>query len=100
MTLLDKLHKDWIKKRPGYRAAYDGLEEEFAIVSAMIEARERAGLTQAQVAKRMKTTQTVVARLEGGRTRPSTRTLERFAHATGAKLRIVFEQNKSHRALG
>jgi ribosome-binding protein aMBF1 (putative translation factor) len=95
---LDDLHKEWLKKRPGYKAAYDALEEEFAIISALIEARERAGLTQAQVAKRMKTTQTVVARLESGRTRPSTRTLERFAKATGSKLRIILEPDAGSHA--
>ncbi|MEJ0062621.1 MAG: helix-turn-helix transcriptional regulator [Alphaproteobacteria bacterium] len=88
---LDDLHKEWLKKRRGYKAAYDALEEEFSIISALIQARERAGLTQEQVAKRMKTTQTVVARLESGRTRPSTRTLERFAEATESRLRIILE---------
>jgi transcriptional regulator with XRE-family HTH domain len=88
---LDELHKGWLK-RPGYKKAYEALEEEFSIASAMIEARTRAGLTQEQVARRMKTTQTVIARLESGRTRPSTRTLQRFAKATGMHLRITFER--------
>ena len=39
----------------------------------------------------MGTTQAVVARLESGRVKLSTRTLERFAKATGTKLRILFE---------
>jgi transcriptional regulator with XRE-family HTH domain len=55
------------------------------------EARSRAGLTQEQVAQRMKTTQAVVARLEGGGTKPSTRTLETYAAATGSRLKIIFE---------
>jgi transcriptional regulator with XRE-family HTH domain len=42
----------------------------------------------------MGTTQTVIARLESGRTMPSTRTLERFAKATGMRLRISFEPAK------
>ena len=88
------LHKQWMKN-PKYRAEYDALEEEFALIGAMMDARARAGLTQAQVAKRMKTTQTVVARLESGRVKPSTRTLERFAHATGHKLIIGFEKAKA-----
>jgi transcriptional regulator with XRE-family HTH domain len=57
----------------------------------LIEARAQAGLTQEQLAERMKTTQAVIARLESGRVKPSTRTLERFAAATGMKLRISFE---------
>jgi ribosome-binding protein aMBF1 (putative translation factor) len=39
----------------------------------------------------MNTTQAVIARLESGRIKPSTRTLERLARATGMKLRISFE---------
>jgi ribosome-binding protein aMBF1 (putative translation factor) len=39
----------------------------------------------------MHTTQAVIARLEGGRAKPSTRTLERLAAATGMRLRISFE---------
>jgi transcriptional regulator with XRE-family HTH domain len=48
-------------------------------------------LTQEQVAERMHTTRTVIARLESGRGKPSTRTLERFAEATGSRLRIILE---------
>ncbi|MGZ8407473.1 MAG: helix-turn-helix domain-containing protein [Caulobacteraceae bacterium] len=59
------------------------------------EARSQAGLTQAEVAERMNTTQTVIARLESGRGKPSTRTLERFAKATGARLKISFEPRRA-----
>ena len=88
---IDKLHEGWLK-RPGYKAAYDALETEFNIASALIEARGKAGLTQEQLAERMHTTQTVIARLESGRAKPSTRTLERFAAATGTRLKITFEK--------
>lgn len=90
MTRLDDLHKKWMQD-PEYRKEYDALEEEFALASALIGARARAGLTQAEVAQRMGTTQAVVARLEGGRSKPSTRTLERFAQATGTTLKVSFE---------
>jgi ribosome-binding protein aMBF1 (putative translation factor) len=89
-TRVDYLHKDWIKD-PKYRREYQAIEEEFSLTAAMIEARSRAGMTQEQLARRMKTTQAVVARLEGGGSRPSTRTLERYAKATGNRLRITFE---------
>ena len=78
-------------KDPKYRREYRALEEEFSITAAMIEARSRAGLTQQQVARRMKTTQAVIARLEGGGSKPSTRTLERYAKATGSRLKISFQ---------
>jgi len=88
--LADDLHKKWMKDAK-YRREYAALEEEFSLVSALIEARTRAGLTQEQVARRMKTTQAVIARLESGGSKPSTRTLERYAEATGSRLRITFE---------
>lgn len=87
---VDDLHKRWMKDAK-YRREYEALEEEFSIAAAMIEARSRAGMTQQQVARRMKTTQAVVARLESGGSKPSTRTLERYARATGSRLRIRFE---------
>ena len=85
---------EW-RKDPAYVAEYDTLEEEFALAEAFIRARAWADLTQEQVAERMGTTQAVVARLESGRVKPSTRTLERFAKATGTRLRIAFELKKA-----
>jgi ribosome-binding protein aMBF1 (putative translation factor) len=85
------LAREWLQD-PEFRAEYDALEDEFALATALIEARARAALTQAQVAERMGTTQAVIARLESGRAKPSTRTLERFARATGMRLRIHFEE--------
>lgn len=87
---VDDLHKKWMKNT-AYQREYKALEEEFSLVASLIEARTRAGLTQEQVAKRMNTTQAVVARLESGGSKPSTRTLERYAKATGSRLKITFE---------
>ena len=78
------------RKRPGYAEAYDALGEEFSLVTALIRARTNSGLTQAELAKRMNTTQAVIARLEAGGRRPSARTLERLAKATGHRLEITF----------
>jgi ribosome-binding protein aMBF1 (putative translation factor) len=91
MTRIDELHKKWLKERPGYAKAVADLEEEFQLARQLIGARARAGLTQGQLAARMKTTRTVISRLESGRMKPSTRTLERYARATGHKLKITFE---------
>ena len=90
MSKVKDLHRKWSRDTT-YRAAYDELGPEFELARALIEARVGAGLTQAQLAERMKTTQSVVARLEGGRVHPSTRTLERIAQATGTRLKISFE---------
>jgi ribosome-binding protein aMBF1 (putative translation factor) len=78
------------REDPEFVAAYDALEEEFALAAALIRARAEANMTQEQVAQAMGTTQAAVARLESGRTMPSTRSLKRFAEATGTKLRISF----------
>jgi len=90
MTKLKDL-KARLLKDPEVRKEYDALEEEFALIAAVAKARARAGLSQAELAKRMKTTQSAIARLESGRGKPSTRTLTRFAKATGHKLKISFE---------
>ncbi len=87
MTKVRDLHKKW-SKDPKYKKAYKDLEDEFAVAQAIIEARTRVGLTQAQLAKRMKTTQSVIARLESGKGRPSTTTLQNLARATGSRLEI------------
>lgn len=97
MIKISTLHKKWMKD-PEYRKEYDALEEEFALIEAVAKARLRSGLTQAQLAKRMKTTQSTVARLESGRGKPSTRTLARFAKATGHRLKISFEPVKKPEA--
>ncbi len=98
MARVADLHKRWMKE-PKYRKAFEALEEEYVLASVVIDARNRAGLTQKALAERMGTTQPVVARLESGRVRPSLRTLERLARATRSRLRIRFEpqrKNKLH----
>jgi ribosome-binding protein aMBF1 (putative translation factor) len=97
MTKIRDLHKKWMKD-PEYRKEYDALEEEFALMAEVAKARARAGLSQAELAKRMKTTQSTIARLESGRGLPSTRTRGRFATATGHRLKISFEPVRSGRA--
>lgn len=85
---------EWMKD-PEFRAACKELDEKHGVGDAMAAARLGAGMTQAEVAGRMGTTQTVVARLEGGGTSPSIRTLKRFAEATGKRLRVWFEDGKA-----
>ena len=99
MTKIAELHRKWLKD-PNYRREYDKLEEEFALASAIIEARSRAGLTQEELAARMETSQSAIARLESGRTIPSGSTLKRFARATGTRLRITFEPARPRKRAG
>ena len=65
MARITDLHKKWMKE-PKYRKAYEALDEEFGLASAVIEARNRAGLTQQELARKMGTAQPVVARLKCG----------------------------------
>lgn len=94
MTKIKDLHKKWLCD-DAYRREYDALEEEFALASVMIEARSKAGLTQEQLAEKMETSQSAIARMESGRSIPSGSTLKRFARATGTRLRITFEPAKA-----
>lgn len=90
MTDLAKL-KTRLLTNPEVRAEYDAQAPEFDIAHELIAARTRAGLTQAELAERMHTTQSTIARLESGRTMPSMRTLARYAEATGSRAVVRLE---------
>jgi len=89
MIPFNEVSDKWFE-RESFRKAYDLLEEEYALVHAMIEARIKAGLSQKEVSLRMKTTQPAIARMESGRQLPSIASLLKFAKATGTKLKIEF----------
>jgi len=77
-------------KDPEFRAEYEALEPEFAIVQAMIDARKNSGLTQKQLAKRTGIAQGDISKLESGSGNPSLKTLQRLAAAMDMKLRLEF----------
>ena len=85
-----RLRNRWMKE-PGFKAGYDALESEFVLASMLIEARTKAHLSQAEVAERMGTSQSTIARLESGAAKPTLSTLERFAEATGTRVRVSLE---------
>jgi len=78
------------KQRPGFTAAWDALEEEYAALDALLSARKTAGLTQEELADRMGTTKSAISRLESSlrneKHSPSFATLKKYAHACGKKL--------------
>ena len=82
--------------RPGVRREYEELKEEFELLDEILKARTEAGLTQAELAERIGTTQSAVARMETaiGKHSPSIATLKRYASALGYRLqlRLVKEQ--------
>ena len=84
--LLDKLPA--LMKDPEFATAWQEAEEEFFIAREVIRARTAAGLSQQELAERLHTTQSVIARLESGAHAPSVSTLKRVAEATHSKLRI------------
>ena len=75
-------------KDPAFKKEYDALEEEYALAGKLVDARVKAKLTQEQVARRMGTSQSAVARMESGRKMPSTTSLQKYAAAVGHRVRI------------
>jgi transcriptional regulator with XRE-family HTH domain len=87
--------------RPDVRKAYDDVADEFAFLNEVLKARAEAGLTQAEVAARIGTTQSAIARLESAELRhsPSIATLQKYANALGYKVEIrLVKQNQRRRA--
>lgn len=88
-------------EREDVKAEYDSLEEEFSFLDEFLEARSSAGMSQAEVAEKMGTTQSAVARLESGRGKhsPSLSTLRKYAHALGYRidLKLIKEEDKPKR---
>ncbi len=72
------------------KAEYEKLSDEFALLDEFLKARAAQGLTQAQVAQKIGTTQSAVARMESvsGKHSPSLATLSRYAEALGCKLEV------------
>jgi len=88
MTIPFEEFKAELLADPQVRAEYEALAPEFEIAVELIQARMRAGLSQTELAARMHTSQSAIARLESGQTLPSTKTLLRFAKATGSKIQV------------
>ena len=76
--------------RPEVRREYDKLEEEFALFDEFLKARRESGMSQADVARKIGTTQSAIARLESpaGKHSPSLATLRRYAEAMGYRVEI------------
>ncbi len=86
-----KAVKPELLANPAVRQACEAQAPEFGLARELIAARTLAGLTQGEVAARMGTTQSVVARIESGRGTPSMRTIQRFANAEGARAVVSME---------
>lgn len=85
--------KDYLNEQlqnPEFKAEYDALEPEFAIIQAMIDARKASGITQKELAERTGIAQSDISKLENGSGNPSLRTLQRLAAGMGMKLQLAF----------
>ena len=78
--------RDKLMKNPEFRSEYKKLEPEFRIASALIEARIKGKVTQAELAKRANTGQAVVSRLENMNAKPSISLIQRIAEALGLRV--------------
>lgn len=87
MTKLSELKRQFMAD-PEFVRAYEEAVEEYAALEAMIRARAGTKVTQAELAERMGTTQSAIARLESGRVSPSVATLQKYARALGKRLKI------------
>lgn len=86
----DAAFKQKALSKPSVKKAYDALEDEYTALHALLNARLDAGLTQADVATRMRTTVSAISRLESSlrseKHSPSFATLRKYAQACGKKL--------------
>ena len=87
MSSISRVKKKW-QTHPEFRKEYDALEPEFAVARQLITARNRAGLSQAEVARRMGTTQSSVARLESGQRLPAMSSIRKYASAIGHRMEV------------
>ena len=88
METYSQFKKEALKKRK-IRAAYEALGPEFEIMAALIKRRLEKGLTQKELAKRVGTKQSSIARLESGTYNPSLNFLKKVTHALDARLQIT-----------
>lgn len=82
-------------KDPAFKAEYDALEPEFAIMQAMIDARRESGMTQKQLSEKTGINQADISRLERGNANPSLHTLQRLAAGMNMKLKLEFVKTAS-----
>jgi transcriptional regulator with XRE-family HTH domain len=96
MLTHDQLKTTMLSSR-AVRKEYDRLDEEFVLIEQLIKARLRAGLSQAQVARRMGTQAPAICRIESidSKHSPSIRTLQRYAAAVGCDLELSLRPSKT-----
>ena len=84
-----ELHEKWMKN-PRFRRAWEDLEPEYQVARAMIAARIKKKMSQAELARKAKTGQAAISRLENMNASPSLGFLKRVAKALDTKIQIQF----------
>ena len=80
-----------LEAQPGFKEAQEETRLEYEVARALIKARIERGLTQAEIAKRMNTKQSVISRVENAKTVPSLSFLKRLAQVLDASLQVQFK---------
>lgn len=79
---------------PDFKAEYEALQPEHAIIQAFIDARQNSGVTQKELARRTGIAQSDISKLENGNANPSIKTLQRLAAGLGMSLHVEFLPKK------
>lgn len=85
-----KTHKKQLLKDPAFRRALKDVELEYRIAREVIAHRIKYKLTQKQLARRLRTKQSVISRVENAQTTPSLSFLKRLADALGTEVAVSF----------
>jgi len=98
-TFRERLREDL--KDPKFRRYFEQEKRALALAMKMAEVREKAALTQKELARRVGSSQQTVSRLESGEyERYSLKTLQKIADATGHTLKIDFKPRKNAKVAG
>jgi transcriptional regulator with XRE-family HTH domain len=84
-----KEHKRQLMRDPAFRNEYESLEPEYRLAGDLIRLRLSKGLTQEELAKKVHTRQSAIARLESAGSLPSLSTVKRVAEALDADLYVA-----------
>lgn len=84
----EEIHKE-LMKRTGYKKSQEDMELKYLLIRAIIKARGEKGLTQRELARQIKITQSALARFESGRTNPTLSFIQKIATGLGLKLTIM-----------
>jgi len=88
--------KDRALVNQAVKSEYDLLETEFVLIDALVTMRNKAGLTQEQVAQKLGTQKSNISRLECGSSNPSWKTLQNYANACGFEISMKLKNMRQH----